>query len=63
MLTTVPQNVGTLISVLESESYTAIETNKMIVNPGKFQSIITDKKKQYHTKENLGIKLLKLHLQ
>ena len=66
MLTTVPQNVGTLISVLESESYTAIdwfETNKMIVSPGKFQSIIIDKKKQYHTKENLGIKLLKLHLQ
>ena len=38
-LTTFAQNVGTLISVLESESKIAIdwlETNKMIVNPGKF---------------------------
>ena len=67
-LTTFAQNVGTLISILESESKIAIdwfETNKMIVNPGKFQSIIIDKKKQDHTKETfeIGIKLLKLHLQ
>ena len=47
-LTTFAQNVKTLISVLESESNIAIdwfETNKMIVNPGKFQSIIIDQKK------------------
>ena len=67
-LTTFAQNVGTLMSILESDSKIAIawfETNKMIVNPGKFQSIIIDKKKQDHTKElsKLGIKLLKLHLQ
>ena len=42
------------MSVLESESNIAIEwfeTNKMIVNPSKFQSIIIHKKKQDHTKE------------
>ena len=57
-LTTFAQNVGTLISILESESNIAtdwFETNKMIVNPGKFQSIIIDKKKQYHTKETFEI--------
>ena len=43
---------------MESESNIAIdwfETNKMTVNPGKFQSIITDKKKQDHTKETFKI--------
>ena len=57
-LTTFAQNVRTLISILESESKIAIdwfETNKMIVNPGKFQSIIIDKKKQDHTKETFEI--------
>ena len=57
-LTTFAQNVGTLISVLESESKIAIdwfETNMMIVNPGKFQSIIIDKKKQDHTKETFKL--------
>ena len=57
-LTTFAQNVGTLISILESESKIAIdwfETNKMIVNPGKFQSIIIDKKKQDHTIETFKI--------
>ena len=47
-----------MISILESESNIAIdwfETNKMTVNPGKFQSIITDKKKQDHTKETFEI--------
>ena len=35
----------------------------MIVNPGKSQSIMIDKKKQDHTKKlsKIGIKLLKLH--
>ena len=57
-LTTFAQNVRNLISVLESESNIAIEwfkTNKMIVNPGKFQSIIIDKKKHDHTKETSKI--------
>ena len=51
-LTTFAQNVETLISVLECEGNIAIdwfETNKMIVDPGKFQSVIIDKKKQEHT--------------
>ena len=46
-LTTFAENVRNLKSVLESESNIAIdwfETNKTIVNPGKFQSIIKDKK-------------------
>ena len=57
-LITFGQNVCNLISVLESESNIAIDwfqTNKMIVNPGKFQSIIIDKKKQDHTKEAFEI--------
>ena len=57
-LTTFAQNVETLISILGSESKIAtdwFETNKMIVNPGKFQSIIIDKKKQDHTKETFKI--------
>ena len=57
-LTTFAQNVQNLISVLESESNIAIDwfkINKMIVNPGKFQSIIIDKKKQDHTKETFEI--------
>ena len=60
-LTTFAQNVGTLISILEninSESKIAtdwFETDKMIVNTGKFQSIIIDKKKQDHTKETFEI--------
>ena len=63
-LTTFAQNVGILISVLESESNIAInwfETNKMIVTRGKFQSIIIDKKKQDHTKETfeIGDKVIK----
>ena len=43
---------------MESESNIAIgwfETNKMIVNPGKFQSFIIDKKKQDHAKETFEI--------
>ena len=57
-LTTFAQNIRNLISVLESESNIAIDwfkTNKMIVNPGKFQAIIIDKKKQDHTKETFEI--------
>ena len=57
-LTTFALNVRNLISVLESESSIAIDwcqTNKIIVNPGKFQSIIINKKKQDHTKETFEI--------
>ena len=57
-LTTFAQNVLNLISVLEFESNIAIDwfkTNKMIVNPRKFQSNIIDKKKQDHTKETFEI--------
>ena len=52
-VTTFAQNTRNLISVLESESNIIIDwfqTNKMIVNPGRFQSCIIDKKKQDHTK-------------
>ena len=44
--------------ILESESKKAIswfQSNKMIVNPGKFQGIIIDKKKQNHTPEYISI--------
>ena len=57
-LITFAQNFGTLISVLEFESNIVIdwfETNKTIVNPGKFQLIIIDEKKQDHTKETFQI--------
>ena len=50
-LTTFAQNVGTLISILESQSKIAIdwfETNKT-------HSIIIDKKKQDHTKDTFEI--------
>ena len=50
-LTTFAQNVRNAMSVLESESNIVIdwfETNKMILSPGKFQSIIIDKNKQGH---------------
>ena len=43
---------------LESESSVAIKwfkDNKMIVNLGKFQSIILDKKKNIHTQEIIKI--------
>ena len=53
-----------MTSVLESESNIVIdwfETNKMIVYPSKFQSIMIDKKKQDHTKETfeIGDKVIK----
>ena len=47
-------NIKNLKIILESESKKAIswlQSNKMIVNPGKFQGIIIDKKKQGHTPE------------
>ena len=43
---------------MESESSIAIdwfETNKMIVNPSKFQSVIVDKQKEDHIKEAFKI--------
>ena len=46
------------MALLENENNTAIkwfQNNKMIVNPGKFQAIIIDKKKKCHTNETLKI--------
>ena len=51
-------NIKNLKLILEYESKTAIswfQSNKMIVNPGKFQGIIIDKKKQNHTAEYMSI--------
>ena len=56
-----------LIASLESECEVALNwfnENKMIVNPGKFQAIIIDKRKQDHVNEisKLAPRKLKLHL-
>ena len=51
-------NIKNLIHLLESECSVAIKwfkDNKMIVNPGKFQAIILDKKKNNHTQEIIKI--------
>ena len=51
-------NIKTLKTILESESKKTIswfQSNKMIFNPGKFQGIIIDKKKQNHTVEYISI--------
>ena len=61
-------NIKNLKLILESESKTTIswfQSNKMIVNPGKFQGIIIDKDKQDHTAELISIdqKNIKLHHQ
>ena len=50
--------IQNLIALLETESNTATEwlqNNKMMVNPGKFQAIIIDKKKKCHINETLKI--------
>ena len=52
------ETIQNLIALLETESNTAIEwfqNNKMMVNPGKFQTIIIDKKKKCHTNETMKI--------
>ena len=52
------ETIQNLIALLETESNTAIEwfqNNKMMVNPGKFQAIIIDKKKKCHTNETFKI--------
>ena len=57
-LTTFANNIQNLIHLLESECSVAIKwfkDNKMIVNPGKFQAIILDKKKNNHTQEIIKI--------
>ena len=51
-------NIKNLKLILESESKTAIswsQSNEMIVNLGKFQGIIINKKKQDHTAEYISI--------
>ena len=57
------ETIQNLIVLLENESNTAIEwfqNNKMMVNPGKFQAIIIDKKKKCHTNETLKNALIRL---
>ena len=57
-LTAFANSIQNLIHLLESESSVAIKwfkENKMIVNPGKFQAIILDKKKTNHTQETIKI--------
>ena len=54
-LTAFANSIQNLIHLLVSESSVAIKwfkDNKMIVNPGKFQAIILDKKKTNHTQES-----------
>ena len=56
MLTAFANNIQNLIYLLESESSVTIKwfkDNKMIINPGKFQAIILDKKKTNHTQETI----------
>ena len=51
-------NLQNLIHLLESEYSVAtkwFKDNKMIINPGKFQAIILDKKKNNHTQEIIKI--------
>ena len=51
-------NIKNLKLILEPESKTAIswfQSNKMIVNPGKFEGIIIDKKKQNQTAKYISI--------
>ena len=51
-------NITNLKLIQESESKAAIswfQSNEIIVNPGKFQCIIIDKKKQDHTAEYISI--------
>ena len=51
-------NIKNLKIILESESKKAIswfQSNKMIVNPKKFQGIIFNKKKQNHTAEYISV--------
>ena len=53
-------NIKNLKLILESESKTAVswfQSNKMIENPGKFQGIIIDEKKQSNTAECISIDL------
>ena len=61
------ETIQNLIAFLETESNAAIEwfqNNKMMINPGKFQAIIIDKKKKCHINQTLKIvdKIKKLHL-
>ena len=50
--------IQNVIALLETESNTAIEwfqNNKMMINPGKLEAIIIDKKKKCHINETLKI--------
>ena len=51
-------NITNLKLILESESKAAIswfQSNEIILNPGKFQGIVIDKKKQDHSAEYISI--------
>ena len=55
-------NIKNLKLILETESKKAIswfQSNKIIVNPGKFQGIIIDKKKQNQT-QNTPVSIRKI---
>ena len=61
------KTIQELVGFLESECEVALNwfnENKMIVNPGKFQAIIIDKRKQDHVNKisKLAPRKLKLHL-
>ena len=56
--------IQNVIALLETESNTAIEwfqNNKMMINPGKLEAIIMDKKKKCHINETwkIGDKIIK----
>ena len=62
------KTIQELIESLESECEVALNwfnENKMIVNPGKFQTIIIDKRKQDHTNEifKIGSKEIRIAFQ
>ena len=57
-LSTFESNIKNLKLILKSESKIAtssFQSNEMILNPGKFQGIIIDKKKQDNTAEYISI--------
>ena len=63
-LSILEETVQNLIALLETESNTVIEwfqNNNMMVNPGKLQAIIIDKKKKCHTNDTskIGDKIIK----
>ena len=57
-LTAFGNNIQNLIHLLKSESRVVVnwfKDNKIIVNPGKFQAVILDQKKNNHTQEMIKL--------